>query len=115
MNSSRPKLAEIPHLFAQITQEKIRTLFLYAIHQKVDYVPIGFFNSSNVAHDSCLIISGAQLHLFSVLTSRIHMSWLKTIGGKLKMIIDIQKYCLQYISLPKHFRTKKTRISSVPI
>ena len=86
LNSSRPKLAEIPHLFAQITQEKNQDFILIPCHssESRDYVPIGFFNSSNVAHNSCLIISGAQLHLFSVLTSRIHMSWLKTVGGKLK-------------------------------
>ena len=84
--SSRPKLAKIPHLFAQITQQRDKNFVLIPCHssENREYVPIGFFDSSNIAHNSCLIIPNQEPHFFSVLTSKMHMLWLKAVGGKLK-------------------------------
>jgi len=84
--SSRPQLAEIPHLFAQITQEKDKDFILIPRHssERREYIPIGFLNNTDVAHDSCLIISDPEIHLFGILNSRMHMIWLRTVGGKLE-------------------------------
>ena len=84
--SSRPQLAEIPHLFAQITQPKGLDFVLIPRHssENREYIPIGFFDSNNVAHDSCLIIAGAQPYLFGVLTSKIHMVWVNAVCGRIK-------------------------------
>ena len=86
LKSSRPKLAEIPHLFAQITQQLDKDFVLIPCHssENREYVPIGFFDSSHIAHDSCLIIPNQEPHFFSVLTSKMHMLWLKAVGGKLE-------------------------------
>ena len=86
LESSRPKLAEMPHLFAQITQPKGLDFVLIPRHssENREYIPIGFFDSNNVAHDSCLIIAGAQPYLFSILTSKIHMVWVNAVCGRLK-------------------------------
>ena len=84
--SSRPQLAEIPHLFAQITQEKDKDFILIPRHssERREYIPIGFLNSTDVAHDSCLIISDPDINLFGILNSRMHMIWLRIVGGKLE-------------------------------
>lgn len=86
LNSSRPKLASIPHLFAQITQPEGKDYILIPRHssENRDYIPMGYFSSDNVAHDSCLIIGDAPIHLFSLLNSKLHMVWVKNIAGRIK-------------------------------
>lgn len=86
LKSSRPQLAEIPHLFAQITQPENINYILIPRHssENRDYIPMGFFTSDEVAHDSCLIVPADEPYLFGVLTSKMHMIWMKFVGGKLE-------------------------------
>ncbi|MDA9345146.1 N-6 DNA methylase [Flavobacteriales bacterium] len=86
LNSSRPQLGDIPHLFAQITQPKNKDFILIpsTSSENREYVPIGFFDSSYISTNSCLIVAHENPYLFSVLTSKIHMNWLKAVGGKLE-------------------------------
>lgn len=84
--SSRPQLAEIPHLFAQITQPKDKDFIIIPRHssENRNYIPIGYFSSENKAHDSCLIIPTNQHYLFAILTSKIHMCWVQSVAGRIK-------------------------------
>jgi hypothetical protein len=86
LNSSRPQLAEIPHLFAQITQPKNKDFILIPRHssENRDYIPIGYFDSSYKASDSNLIIATENPWLFAIVTSRMHMVWVRNVGGKLE-------------------------------
>lgn len=85
-NSSRPELASIPHLFAQITQPAGKDFILIPRHssENREYIPIGYFGSDYKASDSNLIIASDQPWLFAVVTSRMHMVWVRNVGGKLK-------------------------------
>jgi len=49
-----------------------------------DYIPIGIFNSETIIADSAMAIYHAQPWLFAVVTSRMHMVWVRNVGGKLK-------------------------------
>jgi hypothetical protein len=84
--SSRPQLANIPHLFAQITQPKNLDYILIPRHSSENrkFIPIGFFKSENIAADSCLIIPNGSFYHFGVLMSTMHMAWVKTVCGRLK-------------------------------
>ncbi len=86
INSSRPKLANIPQLFAQITQPANKNFILIPAHssENRDYIPIGYFDSTYKANNSNLIIATEEPWLFAVVTSRMHMAWVRAIGGKLK-------------------------------
>lgn len=86
LKSSRPKLAEIPHIFAQITQPRDKDYILIPRHssENREYIPIGYFSSINKAHDSCLIVPTSDIHLFGILTSKIHMAWVHAICGRLE-------------------------------
>lgn len=48
------------------------------------YVPIGFMNSDTIASNACLIIPSATLYHFGVLTSSVHMAWMRAVCGRLK-------------------------------
>lgn len=84
--SSRPQLASIPHLFAQITQPMEVPFILIPCHssENREYIPIGYFNETNIAHNSCLVLGTDDIWLFGILTSKIHMAWVKTVGGRLE-------------------------------
>ena len=84
--SARPFLADVPHLFAQITQPKDKDYILIPRHSSETrkYIPIGFFTSDNVAADSCLIIPDATIYHFGILTSTMHMAWTRYVCGRLK-------------------------------
>jgi hypothetical protein len=86
LKSSRPKLAAVPHLFAQITQPKNQDYILIPRHssENREYIPIGYFSSVNKAHDSCLIIPTKEFYLFGVISSKIHMVWVHAVCGRLE-------------------------------
>lgn len=48
------------------------------------YIPIGFQPACVVISDSANAIYNAPMWLFGVLTSMMHMAWVKTVGGRLK-------------------------------
>lgn len=86
LKSSRPKLAKIPHLFAQITQQLEKDFILIPNHtsENREYIPIGFFDKNNISHNSCLIVSTNDLTIFAQLTSKMHMIWMRAFGGRIK-------------------------------
>ena len=48
------------------------------------YVPMGFSDSSIIAADSIQIIPKATLYHFGVLTSSVHMAWMRMVCGRLE-------------------------------
>ena len=48
------------------------------------YIPIGYVKPEILAGDSCLIISDTTPYHFGVLSSAMHMAWVKQVCGRLK-------------------------------
>lgn len=108
--SSRPQLANIPHLFAQITQPEDSDFILIPRHSSENriYIPIGFFNAQDIAHDSCLIVPDAETFHFGILSSKMHMVWTKAVGGQLETRIRYSKDIV-YNSFPIQPLTSKQK------
>ncbi len=49
-----------------------------------EYIPIGFLDSSTIASDATLIVPHATLYHFAILTSAMHMAWMRAVAGRLK-------------------------------
>ncbi|WPF88954.1 DNA methyltransferase [Cyanobacterium aponinum AL20118] len=79
------KWAEFPTLFAENRQPK-SDYILIPLHSSENrkYIPIGFFNKDNIVANSCSCIPNADLFLFGILTSEMHMTWVKYVCGRLK-------------------------------
>ena len=54
------------------------------MYENIFSASIGFMPPDIIASNSVSIIPNATLYYFGVLTSNVHMSWLRTIGGRLK-------------------------------
>jgi len=52
--------------------------------ERRDYVPIGWLQPPVIPSNLVRVLSGATLWHFGILTSRMHMAWLRHIGGRLK-------------------------------
>ncbi|GEM52592.1 putative DNA methyltransferase YeeA [Empedobacter brevis NBRC 14943 = ATCC 43319] len=112
--SSRPKLADIPHLFAQITQntEKDFIIIPSVSSERRRYIPIDFLSKDNISTNLCMIISDAQPWLFGVLHSKMHMIWVDAVGGKLKTDYRYSaKLCYNTFPFPTLSEKKKETIN----
>src|SRR5699024_8283188 len=49
-----------------------------------EYVPMGYVNENTVISDSAMAIYNAPMWLLGILESRMHMVWLRSVGGKLE-------------------------------
>ena len=78
--------AKVPHLFAQITQpDNADYLLIPSVSsERRRYIPIGFLKADVITSNAVQIIPYASLYDFGVLTSNVHMSWMRTIAGRLK-------------------------------
>ena len=80
------KSAETPHLFQEIRQpESDYLLFPRVSSERRKYIPIGFVSPEIIASDACSIIPNADLYMFGVLTSFVHMAWMRAVAGRLEM------------------------------
>jgi hypothetical protein len=52
--------------------------------ERRDYVPIGWLEPPTIPSNLVRIIQDADLWDFALITSRMHMAWLRNIGGRLK-------------------------------
>ena len=78
--------AKTPHLFAQITQpEGVDYLIIPSVSsERRRYIPIGFLDAETIASNAVQILPNANLFHFGVLTSNVHMAWMRAIAGRLK-------------------------------
>lgn len=86
--SKRPatqKLAEVPYLFGEIRQPRTEYV-LIPRHSSENrrYVPMAFFSRDHIVADSCSAMPDATLYHFGVLTSQMHMAWMRQICGRIK-------------------------------
>ncbi len=48
------------------------------------YMPVGMFDYDVLVSDSAMVVYNAPIWVMGILSSRMHMNWLRTVGGKLK-------------------------------
>jgi hypothetical protein len=80
------KLAESPALFGEIRHTGTDYLLIPRVSsEKRKYIPIGFLKKDIVASDSTLIIPDAEIYEFGILTSAMHMAWMRCVAGRLEI------------------------------
>ena len=80
----RQKLADTPTLFRE---QKNPTTFIVVpatSSERRRYVPMGFLDENTIATNAVIIIPEATIFDFGVLTSNVHMAWMRAVCGRLK-------------------------------
>ena len=83
--SSTLKAAETPTLFGA----PFECMTTYVAIPKVSsenrkYIPIDYLPPDIIPGDKLFCMQGASLYHFGVLTSNVHMAWMRAVGGRLK-------------------------------
>ncbi|MBR4641392.1 MAG: N-6 DNA methylase [Selenomonadaceae bacterium] len=79
------KSAETSQLFQEIRQPTTNYLLIPRVSsENRRYIPIGFMPPEIIASDATSIVPAAQIYHFGILTSSIHMAWMRAVAGRLK-------------------------------
>jgi len=83
--SSTLKLAEKPTRFqTENMPDSTYILVPKVSSERRKYVPIGFLTPDTLCSDLVFIIPNATLYHFGILTSNVHMAWMRAVAGRLK-------------------------------
>lgn len=78
-------LAQSPLLFTQDRQPKSNFLAIPEVSsERREYIPIGFMSSDIVPSNKIFMIPDVGLYEFGILTSQMHMAWMRTVCGRLE-------------------------------
>ncbi len=79
------KLAEKPMLFGEIRQPNTNYIIIPKVSsENRKYIPIGILEPSIITSGSALIIPNANFFIFGIMTSLMHMTWMKSTCGRMK-------------------------------
>lgn len=112
-DESGRKLAEKPYQFREHPSLDREAIIIPRVSSESrQYIPMGFLYNGNVISDSAFAIYDAELWLFGILTSKIHMLWARTVGGKLKTDYRYSAgICYNTFPFPKLTEKKRQEIS----
>ena len=80
----RQKLADTPTVFREIKNPERYIIVPRVSSENRRYIPIGFLDAQTIPTDSATIIIDATPYEFGILTSSIHMAWMRAVCGRLK-------------------------------
>ncbi len=80
------KLRDVPHLFRPCKQFKNVPYIAIPLVSSSNrrYMPMGFIDNGMIPGNNLFSIFGATSYHFGILTSNVHMAWIRAVGGQLK-------------------------------
>jgi hypothetical protein len=79
------RLASIPSQFGEIRQPDTRFILIPRHSSELRaYIPMVYCTPDGIVGDSCLFLPFATLYHFGVLTSAMHMAWVRQVCGRLE-------------------------------
>ena len=79
------KAADKPALFTEIRQPDTNYICVPRHSgESRRYVPMGFMTPDIIAGDACSVIPDADIFLFGMLESSVHMNWMRVVAGRLE-------------------------------
>ena len=83
--ASTRKWADYPSLFIEERQPDTEYIIIPRVSsENRKYIPIGYLQKETIVSDSAISLPTTTLYHFGILTSSMHMSWVKTTCGRLK-------------------------------
>ena len=79
------KHAATPALFRETNNPKTAVVVPKVSSERREYVPMGFIDDSIIVTDLVFLVPDGTLYHFGVLTSSVHMAWMRVVCGRLEM------------------------------
>lgn len=107
------KLASCAHRFAEIRYKATDSIIVPRVSSESrEYIPMGYLNAGTVVSDSAFAIYDAEPWLFGLLESKMHMAWVRTVGGRLETRYRYSaQLCYNTFPFPKISSAKRTALS----
>ncbi|HIY13385.1 MAG TPA: methylase [Candidatus Agathobaculum merdipullorum] len=83
-DAGRQKLAETPSLFRETNNPDKYIVVPKVSSEQRRYIPIGFLDETTIPTDLVFTISDITIYHFGILTSNVHMAWMRAVCGRLK-------------------------------
>lgn len=80
----RQKLADTPTIFRETKNPSTYIIVPATSSENRKYIPLGFLDKNTISTNSAVIIPEATLYHFGILTSNVHMAWMRAVAGRLK-------------------------------
>lgn len=81
---STRKLADTPTVFRETNNPDSYIIVPSVSSENRRYIPLGFMKGDTIPTNLVLIIPDAGLYLFGIITSNVHMAWMRAVCGRLK-------------------------------
>ncbi len=95
------EFASKPHRFLQRPHQAGESLiFPSTTSEKRDYIPLGFLDDSTVISNAAQVVYNAEAWTFGVLTSKMHMCWIKLVAGRLEERIRYSSFVYNNFPCP---------------
>ena len=78
------KLADRPTQFRDTNNPDTAIVIPKVSSERRKYIPLGFIGKDTIVTGTVLIIPNGTLYMLGVLSSAIHMAWMKVVGGRMK-------------------------------
>lgn len=83
------KLANIPTRFQTENMPSGNYIVMPEVSsERRKYIPIGYMDDSVLCSNKLRLMSNATFYHFGILTSNVHMEWMRTVAGRLEMRYD---------------------------
>lgn len=77
--------ADRPYLFVQRAYKPTDSIIIPAVSsERREYIPMGYLDKDTVISNSAFAVYDAEPWVFGILTSRMHMAWVRVTCGRLK-------------------------------
>ncbi len=108
---STVQYADRPYLFKQRAHQDTEAIIVPGTSsERRKYIPIGIVGKDVILSNSTQVVYNANTFVFGLLSTRIHVIWVATIGGKLETRYRYTNLCYNSFPFPKISAEKKEEI-----
>ena len=106
------KLADRPHQFREMKKGKnLSLIFPTVSSERRKYIPIGYLGVEDVIIAPNQAIYDPDPHIFAIISSRIHMTWVRAVAGRLETRIRYSSaLCYNTFPFPEISEAHKTTL-----
>ena len=102
-------LVHVPYRFRYV-HEAQKCLLILPRHttERRDYLAVGFLSAEAIVTDGVQVIYDPEIYILGILSTKIHMAWVKAVAGRIKMDLRYSN-SLCYNSFPFPYLSKKQK------
>lgn len=106
-------LVDISYRFRYVHEPKSSMLILPKVaSERRKYIPLSFIGADSIALQTLQVIYDCEPYLFSILSSRIHLVWVKAVAGGMKTdIVYSNQLCYNAFPFPNISKQRKEELT----